>query len=49
VDARRRPPIGGQAWIYGFANYVLDPTDPFTNGHTVGDLWAQHEPEVGHV
>jgi proline racemase len=34
------PTIGGQAWISGFSNYVLDPTDPFTNGFTVGDLWA---------
>ena len=34
------PTIGGQAWISGFSNHVLDPTDPFTNGFTVGDLWA---------
>jgi proline racemase len=34
------PTIGGQAWIYGFSNYVLDPADPFANGFTVGDLWA---------
>lgn len=34
------PTIGGQAWISGFSTHVLDPTDPFTNGFTVGDLWA---------
>jgi proline racemase len=34
------PTISGQAWIYGFSTYVLDPTDPFTHGFTVGDLWA---------
>ena len=34
------PTIGGQAWISGFSNHVLDPTDPFTHGFTVGDLWA---------
>jgi proline racemase len=34
------PTIGGQAWITGFTNYVVDPTDPFPNGFTVGDLWA---------
>ncbi|MEC0184800.1 proline racemase family protein [Paenibacillus peoriae] len=34
------PTLGGQAWIYGFSNYVLDPTDPFTEGFTVGDIWA---------
>lgn len=34
------PTISGQAWIYGFSNYVLDPGDPFPNGFTVGDLWA---------
>jgi proline racemase len=26
-------------WITGFAQYVLDPTDPFPNGWTVGDIW----------
>lgn len=34
------PTIGGQAWITGIAQYVLDPTDPFPEGFTVGDLWA---------
>ena len=34
------PTIGGQAWISGFSNHVLDPTDPFARGFTVGDLWA---------
>jgi len=34
------PTLGGQAWITGIANYVLDPTDPFPAGFTVGDIWA---------
>ena len=34
------PEIGGQGWITGFADYVLDPTDPFQTGFTVGDIWA---------
>ncbi len=34
------PTISGQAWITGFANYLLDPTDPFPTGFTVGDIWA---------
>lgn len=34
------PTISGQAWITGFAQYVLDPTDPFPDGYTLGDLWA---------
>jgi len=34
------PTIGGQAWIYGYNTYVLDPSDPFVNGYTVGDIWA---------
>ena len=34
------PTLSGQAWITGFANYVVDPTDPFPNGFTVGDIWA---------
>ena len=31
--------ITGQAWITGFASYVVDPTDPFPDGFTVGDIW----------
>jgi proline racemase len=33
------PTISGQAWITGFANYVVDPADPFKEGFTVGDIW----------
>jgi len=33
------PTISGQAWITGFAQYVLDPTDPFPRGFIAGDLW----------
>ena len=28
-----------QAWITGFAQYVVDPDDPFPEGFTVGDIW----------
>ncbi len=31
--------ITGTAWITGFASYVVDPTDPFPEGFTVGDIW----------
>jgi proline racemase len=34
------PTIRGQAWITGFAQYVLDPDDPFPNGYTIGDIWG---------
>ena len=34
------PTIGGQAWITGLAQYLLDPTDPFPAGFTVGDIWG---------
>jgi proline racemase len=34
------PEITGQAWITGFANYVVDPTDPFPDGFTIGDIWG---------
>jgi proline racemase len=33
------PTLSGQAWITGFASYVVDPTDPFPEGFTLGDLW----------
>ena len=34
------PTITGCSWIYGFNNLVLDTTDPFTEGFTIGDIWA---------
>ena len=34
------PTISGTAWITGFAQYVLDPEDPFPSGFTVGDIWG---------
>jgi len=34
------PTLSGQAWITGFANYVVDPSDPFPQGFTLGDIWA---------
>jgi len=37
--ARSSPTITGSAWITGFSSYVLDPTDPFPEGFTVGDIW----------
>jgi len=33
------PAISGQAWITGRSTYTLDPTDPFPEGFTVGDIW----------
>lgn len=33
------PALSGQAWITGLASYVVDPTDPFPEGFTVGDIW----------
>ena len=33
------PTITGTGYIYAFTNYVLDPTDPFPEGFTVGDIW----------
>lgn len=34
------PTITGQAWITGIAQYVIDPTDPFPEGFTIGDIWG---------
>jgi proline racemase len=34
------PTLTGCAWITGFAQYVVDPDDPFPNGFTVGDIWG---------
>jgi proline racemase len=34
------PTITGRAWVTGRSQWVLDPTDPFPSGYTVGDIWA---------
>ena len=34
------PSLSGQGWITGLSQYLLDPTDPFQTGFTVGDIWA---------
>ena len=34
------PTIAGRAWITQHAQVVCDPTDPFREGYTVGDIWA---------
>jgi len=33
------PTLTGEAWITGFASYVVDPEDPYPDGFTVGDIW----------
>ncbi len=33
------PSIAGRAWITGFHNYLLDPSDPFPEGYTLSDTW----------
>ena len=33
------PEITGTGWIYAFTSYVVDPSDPFPEGFTVGDIW----------
>ncbi|MDX1433118.1 MAG: proline racemase family protein, partial [Gammaproteobacteria bacterium] len=35
------PALSGSAWITGFAQYVLDPDDPFPEGFRVGDIWSR--------
>ncbi|QOV36875.1 proline racemase family protein [Streptomyces ferrugineus] len=37
------PTISGRGWITGFHQYVLDDTDPFPYGYTLGDLWGAAE------
>lgn len=34
-----KPTISGRAWITQFCQVVVDPTDPFRAGYTVGDIW----------
>jgi len=35
------PTVRGQAWITGFHQYVLDPTDPYPQGYLVADTWGR--------
>ncbi len=39
------PALSGTAWITGFNQYVVDPSDPFPEGFRVGDIWG----EIGNV
>ena len=34
------PSITGRASVIGYTRWVLDETDPFPTGYTVGDIWA---------
>ena len=34
------PSVTGRAWITQHCTVVVDPTDPFPTGFTVGDIWA---------
>ncbi|MDF9439975.1 proline racemase family protein, partial [Acinetobacter baumannii] len=35
------PSITGSAWITGFYQHVLDASDPFPEGFTLGDTWKK--------
>ena len=34
------PAIEGRAWITGFSNYLVDPTDPYPSGYVLADTWG---------
>jgi len=34
------PTITGSAWVTGQSRWVLDDSDPFPTGYTLGDIWA---------
>jgi len=34
------PTITGRSWLFGLNTIVLDHDDPFTEGFTIGDIWA---------
>jgi proline racemase len=33
------PTVSGHGWIYGYSKWVLDESDPFTEGFKIGDIW----------
>ncbi len=34
------PNLSGRGWITGVSQYMLDPSDPFQTGFTIGDIWG---------
>ncbi|MCF2871638.1 proline racemase family protein [Octadecabacter sp. G9-8] len=34
------PSLSGRGWIHGVSQWMVDPTDPFPQGYTVGDIWG---------
>ena len=34
------PTLTGRGWVTGRSTWVLDDTDPFPSGFSVGDIWA---------
>ena len=33
------PTITGRGWVTGTSEWVLDESDPFPEGYTIGDIW----------
>ncbi|MFI7480929.1 proline racemase family protein [Kocuria sp. M1R5S2] len=38
------PTITGRGWVTGHSRWVLDDSDPFQAGYSVGDIWAPAAP-----
>lgn len=34
------PSLSGRGWISGVSQWMLDPSDPFPEGFTIGDIWG---------
>lgn len=34
------PSLSGRGWISGVSQWMLDPSDPFPRGFTIGDIWG---------
>mmetsp|Transcript_121460 Transcript_121460/g.259328 ORF Transcript_121460/g.259328 Transcript_121460/m.259328 type:complete len:249 (+) Transcript_121460:1-747(+) len=34
------PSVAGQAWITQYASVIVEATDPFPEGYTLGDIWS---------
>lgn len=34
------PSLSGRGWISGISQWMLDPSDPFPQGFTIGDIWG---------
>nr|ADI20732.1 hypothetical protein [uncultured alpha proteobacterium EF100_102A06] len=44
-----RSMLSGRCWIYGISQVGIDPTDPFSQGFSLPDIWGGPIPNSEHA